>query len=86
MERRRIYDIVNVLESIGVSFSSLGGLLCVSEDSVKVHLLREWTWFQVLARKAKNQYNWKGSGGIPGALKKLKVVPSRRFNAEISTS
>ena len=31
-------------------------------------------WIQVLTRKAKNQYTWKGFEAIPKALKELKVA------------
>ncbi|KAJ7970908.1 E2F transcription factor-like E2FE [Quillaja saponaria] len=43
VERRRMYDVVNILESVGI-----------------------------IARKAKNQYSWKGFKEIPRALKELK--------------
>lgn len=34
---------------------------------------------QVLARKAKNQYSWKGFGAIPKALEELRVIHVSNF-------
>ncbi|KAL3813757.1 hypothetical protein ACJIZ3_015025 [Penstemon smallii] len=56
VERRRIYDIVNILESIGEFH-------CLRKSE------RAGKRLQVLQRKAKNQYTWKGFDMIPAALK-----------------
>jgi transcription factor E2F7/8 len=78
VERRRIYDIVNVLESIGVSSFFLSFFF--SARSWSVYLDGVLTLFrsvipreQILVRKAKNRYSWIGFGGVPMALRELKV-------------
>ncbi|KAF4376605.1 hypothetical protein F8388_025476 [Cannabis sativa] len=64
VERRRMYDVVNILEIIGVSSRNL-----------------------VVARKAKNQYTWKGLGEIPRALEQLKDEGLKEnFSASVSCS
>ncbi|KAF7819645.1 E2F transcription factor-like E2FF [Senna tora] len=58
VQRRRMYDVVNILESVGI-----------------------------VARKAKNQYSWKGFGEIPRALNVLKEESLReKFDAAYRSS
>lgn len=83
VERRRIYDIVNILESVGVGFcfifsdtTMLSMLFLIRLLTCCAHMLlcgRFFFFFQVLARKAKNQCTWKGFSAIHVALQELKV-------------
>lgn len=70
---------MNVLESVGVinwfHCFVLYPSLIVAADKVaaeSVHISN----YQVLTRRAKNKYNWKGLGAIPKALQELKVLYS----------
>lgn len=82
VERRRIYDIVNVLESVGVSreipsWNAIQNFQTIfSSRHVPSCFNNSWGLgglLQILVRRAKNRYTWLGFGGVPAALKELKV-------------
>ncbi|XP_068635060.1 E2F transcription factor-like E2FE isoform X2 [Aristolochia californica] len=71
--RRRIYDIVNLLESVGVRCP----FLCTFFFLKLIFFLRRvvkilFELTQVFVRKAKNRYSWKRFDGIPKAFQELK--------------
>jgi hypothetical protein len=63
--KRRIYDITNVLEGVGVSTPLLVKILTVEGDFENSLIFCN---LQVLERRSKNTVAWKGSESILGAL------------------